>query len=524
MPLPTFVPPTNSLGADLLWWRTSNGMRTVITLFWGRAQQFEDAVHVQAVLFDEKGDLAVTWRLGLQKEIPLFLDSAADGPWRQAPALDGLLALYVCTDGEPSAEARQHYNRLFPLIEWHQLDGRVAILHSDQVVRRDARRKQQLTEIVVSESPDEANALVLLNGEQSQAENALELTIRNMSGLEQTVRYSRAMTPFSVHRIPLAEMFPDLRQFSLGQPLLVSGQFSSLGLFARPYIETTGRRWGAYHGGDVYSWPELPYFAHMLIGGEVNPAAVIHDEQTHTIVNILHSHGALDSDVKVDAALYNSEGSCVARRYSWQIALRNGLANVDVSELIPDPHAPFWGHIALSFSPEKGASVPRRLQALMEYRNSGSVARIMTWSDEWNSRVKIARREQLVAPPIYRSFFRVLPDSQAITEFSITNAGHSGYDRTAEIRAIFLNAEGQRMEANFALAPYATRFTTLAQLFSEVARESWSSGAGVLLLESTSDLASIGFIAHSDGRSLAAEHFLCLYSEHDGEYLLPAGS
>ena len=241
-------------------------------------------------------------------------------------------------------------------------------------------------------------------------------------------------------------------------------------------------------------------------------------------MNILHSHGTLDADVQVDAILYDNNGACVAQRRAWRIASRHGLARADVAELLPDPLSTFKGHIALSFAPEKRAAVPRHLQALMEYRRSSSVAHVMTWSDEWNSRISLARRDRSATLLCYRSYFRMLPDSHAITEFSITNAGHVGYDRTADIRAVYIGSDGSRMETDFKLLPFATRFTTLSQLFAAVLSEHQPVSEGVLLLESTSDLASIGFTTHPDGRSLAAEHFLWLASEHEGEYLLPAGS
>jgi hypothetical protein len=519
-----FTPPANALGADLIWWRTSDGMRTVVTVLWGRVQEFADAVHLQAVLFDAQGEPVEAWRIELPPDQPVFIDSAADGPWRRSRGADGVLALYVCTEGDPSAEARSRYNRLFPLLDWQLADGRVASLHSDQTISRNPGKVQEFTEIVVLESADERNALVLLNGEEPQAENALELIFRNASGASRSASYPSSMQPFTAHRIELAALLPELVDFSGGQPLLVSGIFNSRGLFSRPYVETTGKRWGAYHGGGIYHWSELPYVAHALIGGEVNPAAVLHDEHTRTYVNILHSHGAIEDDVAVDAALFDANGTCLARRPGWRIASRHGLARGDIAELLPDPARPFRGHIALTFAPSRGQAVPRRLQALLEYRRTGSVARVMTWSDEWNSPVRLAKRDRSAAPPSYRSWFRVWQDDGTTTEFAITNAGHNGYDRPAEIHAIYFDHAGGTIETQFSLPAYATRMTNMEQLFPEAIESLRSPAIGVVVLESASDLASVAYTHHHASGTMSAEHFMWLQSEHDGTIVSPSGS
>ncbi|TAL43578.1 MAG: hypothetical protein EPN91_06090 [Salinibacterium sp.] len=519
-----FDTPTNALGADLLWWRTRDGMRTVATLLWGRDQPFADAVHLQACLFDEQGQPLITWRIDLSPDQPVFIDSAVDGPWRIAQGTDGMLALYACTAAPPTPEALDRYNRLFPLLEWHRANGGIATLHSDQTIRPGRERVQLFTEIVVLESDEETNAIVLLNGESPQMENALELTFRNALGEEQSAFYPQAMAPFTVHRIAFAELMSGLAKFSAGQPLVVSGRFASRGLFSRPYIETTGQRWGVYHAGDVYRWSALPYVAHALIGGEVNPAAVLHDEHTRTYVNLLHSHGTLEADLPIDAVLFDFDGRCVARRAAWLITRRHGLARVDVADLLPDPNLPFRGHIALSFAPARGVPVPGHLQALMEYRRPNSVARVMTWSDEWNSRVRLARRDRSLEPPRYRSYFRVDAGADVVTELAITNAGHNGYDRSAEVRATYRSADGRDWHADFSLTPFATRTATSGELFDGSADRPPMDQPGIVLLESSSDLACIAYTHQCSTGALAAEHFLWLQSEHEGELLLPAGS
>jgi hypothetical protein len=519
------APPANALGADLLWWRSAEGMRTTATVLWGECQTFSDPIHLQARLFDAEGDEVASWPIPVQPGKPIFIDSAAtDGPWQTMQGKDGLLALCACTDSEPSPQARENYNRLFPIVDWHAADGRVVTLHSDQVVKRGHTKTQKLTEIVVVEADDESNALVVLNGEEAQAEGAFEVTLRNSAGISRSAKYPSAMSPFTVHRIALATLLPDLAAFSAGQPLLVEATFASRGLFTRPYVETTGRLWGAYHAGDVYAWTPLPHFAHALIAGEVNPVAVIHDSQTRTLVNLLHSHGDLEHDMPVNVVLFDIKGVCVARRPAWRTVPRHGLARFDIAELLLDPTQPFRGHIALTFASEPGQAVPGHLQALLEYRRADSVAHTMTWSDEWNSKVRLAKRDRSATPAISRSWFRVLEDTDLTTEIAIANAGHDGYDRSADIRLILHGSHGRIAETHFRLAPFATRMATIDQLFPGAIAALAPSGLGMLLAESTSDLANIGFTRHRKSGAIAAEHFMGLPTKHEGRTEWPSGN
>lgn len=516
--------PENALGADLLWWRTTNAMRTSVAILWGGFHPFQDVVHLRALLIPSGRSDIISWRIPLIPGQPVFIDSAASGPWRPLEGADGVLALYACTDGEPSAEARANYNRLLPILDWRAADSRIVTLHSDQVVMRGRNTKQQFTEIVVLETGEEANALVILNGEELQTAGALEIDIRNASGATLSSVYAEPMLPFSVHRVPLAALFPDVTAFAAGAPLVVSGAFESRGLFSRPYVETRGRRWGAFHAGDLYSWSPLPHFIHTLIGGEVNPVAVIHDEKVRTLVNLIHSHGDFEDDVLVKFALFDEAGHCVATSLTGRLVPRHGLNRFDVAEVLPDPDKPFRGHIALAFDAGPGKAVPRRLQALFEYRGPESIARTMAWSDEWNSRVRLAQRDRNRTPQVSKSFFRIWEDAELTTEVAITNAGHAGYNRHADVRLLLMTPHGPILETTLRLAPFATCMATIEQLFPDaVAHPGWT-GIGLLVTESASDLANLAFTRVRASGAIAAEHFLPLPTEFMGRLEWPAGN
>lgn len=519
-----FSPPEHALSADLVWWRGAHGMRTVVTLLWSSVQPFHDSVYLHAYLFDGDAREVADWRIPLAAGLPVFIDSAADGPWHRAANCDGVLALYACTKGPASSEARTRYNRLFPIVDWRRPDGRVATLHSDQVIRRARRTGQQFTEIVVLETAEETNALVVLSGEEEQPANGLEIVITNSAGQSMTRAYERTMAPFTAHRIELISLFPDIVGFAACEALQVSGSFRSCGLYTRPYVETTGVRWGIYHAGDVYDWSRLPHFAHAHVCGEVNPVAVRSDATTRTLVNLLHSHGDFEDEVCISAALFDESGACVANRPAWRLLPRNGLCRFDVADLIPDPAQDFRGHLALGFSAEKGVDVPRHQQALLEVRRADSVARTMAWSDEWNSVPRLARRDRRPGAPPLRSYFRVWVDDETFTEISVTNAGHRGYAREANLRLCLLAATGESQECFLSLPAFATRLADVEEFFPDVLGFLAPSGLGLLIVESASDLANLAYTCSRRTGALAMEHFMAEARQHEGRIEWPPGS
>jgi hypothetical protein len=516
--------PESPLGADLIWWRGSRGVRTTVTVAWGAYHHFPQSAHLEAFLFLGDGVPVAQWTMPLRADRPLVIDSADEGPWSAAPAADGLLVLYVCTDDPPGEEARKRFVRLYALVDWRSADGDLVTLHSDQVAYRGWRAHMRLTEIVVREDTQERNALVFLNGEEVQPAGAVVLDVTTGDGETRSAVYDVEMAPFTVHRLVLADLFPGIARQAGDRPLLVSGSFQARGLYTRPYVETTsGQRWSAHHAGNVYDWEALPFFAHALIGGQVNPMAVLHDRDTATFVNILHSHGDLESDVWVDADLFDLDGRRVAHRPRWLLARRHRLSRGEIAELVPDPALAFRGHVALRFAPERGQPVPRRLQALLEYRRAGAVARVMAWSDEWNSRVRLAERDRSESPPTMRSYYRVWCDTETETELAITNAGHPGYDRAASVRAVLIGRQGEVAHATFDLPPFATAWWTVRSLFPDATRELAPSGHGLVAIESTSDLANLAFSRHRRSGALAVEHFMVWQTEHAGAIVKVAG-
>ena len=79
-------------------------------------------------------------------------------------------------------------------------------------------------------------------------------------------------------------------------------------------------------------------------------------------------------------------------------------------------------------------------------------------------------------------------------------------------------------ETRFTLAPYASRFATMEQLFPDMPATHASRANAAIVLESTSDLASVGYTRHHASETLACEHFMWLKSAHEGAIILPAGS
>lgn len=515
-------PIQHSLGADLVWWRTAGGTRTVACLFWGGDHKFEQSVHLVACLHDAQGREIARWPVALPQDLPVILDSAAAGEWSRFPGIDGILALHLCTDQAPGLDALKH-ERLYPSVDWLSPDGHLTTLHSDQIASRHVTRPQRFTEIVVIETDSEHNALVILNAGQAQAPGALSLTVANHRGERRTASHAASMAPFTATQVALALLFPDLVAFGEGRPLLVEGTFDSKGLFTRPYVVTSGSRQGAYHGGDLYQWSPVHPAQHAMIQGEVNPMAVMLDSQTRTWINLLHSHGGHEEDVPVDVRLFDDSGHCVLNQTNACVAARGKLTRIDVATLLPPGTDRFSGHVAMSFSVSLDRHVPTHLQALLEYQQRDSVAHIMGWSDEWNSRPVLARRKRR-PPHVNRAWYRVWHDGDFETEVVITNAGHRDYSETATASLTLHGKGGATLSTVVEIAPYATLRATVSDLFGQDLGLLGSTGVGILRLDSTSDLAAISITKNPQGVALAMEHFMSLNTRTQEGLRIPAGS
>jgi hypothetical protein len=181
---------------------------------------------------------------------------------------------------------------------------------------------------------------------------------------------------------------------------------------------------------------------------------------------------------------------------------------------------PFTGHAAFTFTEPDRAAYPGRLQALMAYRTRDSVARIMAWSDEWNTAQRRIMRRNAGAG--YLSYFRLLGASFLETWVSVTNAGSHELDQPAECTVIVENHAGERRAAQLTLAPWATSFESLDAVVPG-ATELLGGANGLLLVESESDLAMVCFTRHVKSGRWSAEHLMSAPTRVDGGLMWPAG-
>ena len=524
----TFVPPPNHLGADLFWWRESASFHTLVTVYWGFYDPPPECVTLQCVLFDVSGAPRASWTVPLEPQAVVVIDSARMDGWTTAASGsgDGVLAIFVCADEATRDGLKQDYRRLYSMVDWYSDAGDVCGLHNDQSFVPGKGGAIELTEIVVRETATSANALVFVNGPTAQDSGAVSLTVTNASGERTSATYAPVMQPFTAHVVRLVSLFPDLAVFCGDEYATVSGVMTGRDLYLRPYVITEGDHLSAYHGGDLYQWAPLHPVVYALLGaGEVNPMAVIHRPgELETTVNLFNTHGDLEDDFWVDARLYDESGACVATRERWRLARRNVLARADVRELLPDPESPFSGHIALTFSKVTAAAFPRRLQALLEYRSPVGAARVMAWSDEWNSRMKLFQRSRNESAVPLRSYYRVWARDGFSTIVSITNPGHGDYREFADYTIRLRNTAGQTRAVSGTLAPRATRQVRLTTLFDDAVAWLAPTGIGIVEIESTFDLANVQFVHNARSGVWAAEHFMAAQTRVGRDTYQPAGA
>ncbi len=518
-----FSAPKNMLGADLFWWRQSPDMHTLITIYTATIHPTAaDRVVMNFVLFDADGTPVTKWRRPIDGDEAIVIDSDQvdlDVDPRRVPE-EGTLAAFVGTEGPPSADLKKRYNRLYSLIDWYSDGGELVGLHNDQSVIGN-EGPIEITEIAFHETQEQTNYLVVLNGDQALPGDSLTLEVKNHLGRTLRADYAAPMKRFSVNKVHLAELFDDLVSFCDGRHASLSGEFRCSGIFTRPYVMTQGTHLSGYHSGDRYSWSNLSAKDYERLGhGEVNPMAVLHTPDVRTTVNIFNTHGSLEDDFWVDARLYDEAGTLLADTSRWLLARRHQLSRGDIADLLPADHRPFAGHVALSFTPDDKPEYPMRLQALLEYQTSQSTARVMAWSDEWNSAERLAKAGVPLAA-YYRVWFR----PPLVTHLSISNCGLShDYDRTAPFRVLLKNTLGDTLTYEGSVAPHGTVLAPVDSLFTDLDAFLGATGVGIAVVESALDLAIVQFTHHAGSGVYSAEHFMALSRLHDGEWHTACGS
>lgn len=537
-------------GGDLFWWREDGHWHTHITIDGDIEANNQlprgslDEARLLLVWFGVDGVARDAQAITLSRKHCLFLDSrrlVQTFGRSIAGAHDGVLAICLWPQTALAADVCGKYSKLYSLLDWHSEDGDLISLHNDQsFLPRDQPR--EFTEIVVRETADVRNSVAIVNGPLAQVAGCLTLQIANANGAMRTATYAPAMAPFSLHKIALAVLFPDLAEFCGDGHITVRGNFDSRRIYTRPYVITEGTQRGGYHGGDRYQWASMPAFAYRLVGrGEVNPMLALHGNELTTTVNLLNSHADLEADYWIDARLYAEDGRLVATRERWLLARRHGLSRGELTELLPNPAQPFVGHLALNFSAADDTFYPGHLQALMEYRSARGAALVMTWSDYWNARERITElvaafdrritaklwpNDALMYPGrVFSSHFRVWHGGDIASWIAITNPGTTpDYARTAEYRLHLEDARGERQTFKGTLPAHATAFGPLEKFFPGAASLLGSDGTGMLRIESESDLASIQLARHGRSGAWSAEHFMVKGSWFDGRYHLASGA
>jgi hypothetical protein len=427
------------------------------------------------------------------------------------------------------------------MVDWYSDAGDLVSLHSDHSVS-SRTTAIEYTEVVFLETPDACNFLVLINGPERQQTESVTLDIRNHRGDTLSATYSPAMEPFSLHKLWLSDLFPNLVAFCEARHATLEGRFVAKGVFSRPYVMTKSRHLTGYHGGDRYHWGGLPRFVYKALGhGEVNPMVAIHSDEITTTVNLLNSHGDLEEDFWVDAHVYDQAGREVACRTRWLLARRGGLSRGDITELLGSGAA-FTGHIALNFSDDDKRFYPRRLQALLEYRTAVSTARVMAWSDIWNARPAVRKvREQLAGAydvsslyaehylggsgVTYRCHYRVWCRSTMVSSIAVTNCGvGKEYDETVSYAIRLFNTRGDSLMFERSLGPQATDYERIDRLFPSAPDFLGPSGIGVASVESRADLAVMHLSRQQASGVVSAEHFLPSINCQNGKTYACCGS
>jgi hypothetical protein len=511
---------------QLFWWRESDEIHTLITILgnplslWSGNLGDTDTIErflLTFRLFNSDGVLQTTWQQTLTTLECIFLDSAYCSATQGLKITEGVLVLSITTQSETPVEVK--VNPLYSITDWYSESGEIVSLHSDQLIEPN-QKPVEWTEIVIQETPTAQNSLVILNGAEKQPSHCISLELKNYLNETCEAIFNPEIQPFSLCHLRLATLFPNILDFCKNQPITVKGRFTSHNVFIRPYVVTEGKYLSIYHGGDRYFWRNLPAFAYKFMGrGEVNPMLAIQEDSLSTKINLLNTHGELEQDFWVDADLYDCDGNLVTTKDRWLLARRNQLCEAEISDLLPTGTKFFVGHVALRFSREEDqVEYPRRLQALMEYRTSQSTARVMAWSDTWNW-------QEVSSTIDYLAYYRVWWRSPFVSYVSLTNCSiNQNYQEVATYRLRLEKGDGDYLVYEGTIAPQGTMYKSISEIFPNIAEFLGDQPVGLVVVETTFDLASMHLTKHQKSGVCAAEHFLPLPTCYDGEIYRPCGS
>jgi len=513
--------PSVSIGHDLYWWRHDDtGLRTAVSVYWPAGWDYE---RLLAVLrwFDADGTLAAEHEVWLEADRMLSVDSSAPPvPLALAPAGgDAVLSIELFADIEP-IDSDEDRHRLYGLIDWFSEGGDIVTLHSDHCVLLEPH-KLVLTEIALRPWERQDPQLVFVTAAEALPAGAWTLTVTNAADETMTRSIDEAWAPWRVHRIDLQQLFGDLVEFAGGRELSLTGTRGEHRTFARPYVVSGSPALSAYHGGDLYDWEDMPWHRYALLGeGEVNPMIVVENDEVTTDVTFFNTHGHLDDDFWVGVRVYDGDGALVAHEPRFRRVERNRIVAASFADLLADVERPFAGHAAFTFTETDRHAYPGRLQALMAYRGPQSLARIMAWSDEWNTPQRRIQRRH--ADGGYLSYFRLLAAPYLELWLGVTNAGNHELDSAADYTVIIENHAGERISAQHTLAPWATAWEPVDTVVPG-ATELLGGVNGLLLVESESDLAMVCFARHRLSVRWSAEHLMSAPTPTPDGLLWPAG-
>src|SRR5438093_6125788 len=138
-----------ALSGDLIWWRESSSIHTVVTVWGGETDLrmlglggSERQREIILQLHDAAGNSLKTWRVEVRPGVPVIVDS------RDHPNVvdEGVLAVHLTGN---SASAREN-RRLYSMVDWHSDNGELVSLHSDNSIA-GWRKSITFTDIVFLE-------------------------------------------------------------------------------------------------------------------------------------------------------------------------------------------------------------------------------------------------------------------------------------------------------------------------------------------------------------------------------------
>ena len=515
--------------STLIWFISGNGIRTRLTLMLPRlCNDLPDLKKVDLAfkIFNEQGRLVKAWgHKDVLVDCPYVIDSKNFEPTFQTPKN---YHLPVPFEGSILVTQTLHYpdkKRLYEkngglfasagtYIDYFKAGSFITTLHDYCAYLPDqGLHFKHIGMIPAYENEKEETFLIFHAAGAGIKKRDLTVEVVNAAGEKKQTRL-QSMKPFSLRKIFISELFPDISTFlggRLGQ-VRVRGNFRCMiGRIAYGIYQKKTKTFSLDHC--YYAQIEKKTYLSTdqqkkIKKGFFNPFIVLDNDQTN--MSIILFHNEQDQPHDLDILLYDERGKCILKKERFIHVEKNNVKVIRLRELLQEAKisGAFMGHGEILYSSHQH-KMRTDLDLYLEIRKGETVANVIFGAKAWNP-------PRAVVKPEHGADFgcRMVCDDTHTTYFGISNCSHD-YHYNVEVHFdLHLIAGGRIIETlPMTIGPEATLYQSIEVFFPHVKEQLKPfEGVGLLSyhLKNANYLVTVFLTEDRKTQALSLEHTLAM--------------